>query len=72
MRRAVQLCGGLDVLCERLNVSTDNLEAWLAGSEEPPMPVFIQAVGLILDAMAQTPQKPPSDPSDGGRTDRRH
>ena len=71
LRRAAELCGGVDTLGDALNVQKESLEAWLAGEEEPPMPVFIQAVGLILDAGRQRPPGAP-DPSDGGRKGNRH
>ena len=48
LRRAVQLCGGLDSLGDALNMSTDSLERMIAGEEEVPLPLFTQAVGLLL------------------------
>ena len=45
LRRAVQICGGLDALGDALNVSTDTIERMLAGEEEVPLPMFTQAVG---------------------------
>src|SRR5690242_3176586 len=36
LRRAVQICNGLDALGDALNVSTDALERMLAGEEELP------------------------------------
>lgn len=52
LRRAVQLCSGLDALSDELNVSTDSLERMLSGDEEVPHAVFTQAVGLLLEATA--------------------
>jgi hypothetical protein len=73
LRRAVQICNGLDALGDALNVPAESLERWIAGEEEVPMPVFIQAVGLLLEATAgRKPRKSTPDSSDGGRTDRRH
>jgi hypothetical protein len=73
LRRAVQICNGLDALGDALNVSSESLERWISGEEDVPMPVFIQTVGLLLEA---TTNRPPGsstpDSSDGGRTDRRH
>lgn len=73
LRRAVQICNGLEALGDALNVSTDSLERMLAGEAEIPLPVFTQTVGLLLDATAtRTPKRKPPDSSDGGRQDPRH
>jgi hypothetical protein len=73
LRRAIQLCGGLDALGDALNVQTEDLNKWLAGEEEVPMPVFIQTVGLLLEATSRRPPEGPfSDPSEGGRKGNRH
>ena len=72
LRRAVELCGGIDALGDDLNVQAKSLERWLAGEEEVPLPVFTQAVGLLLDAMANRAPGRSRDPSDGGRKERRH
>jgi hypothetical protein len=73
LRRAVQICGGVDALGDALNVQAGALVKWLAGEEEVPMPVFIQTVGLLLEATARRPPaSPSSDPSDGGRKGNRH
>jgi hypothetical protein len=69
LKRAVQICDGLHALSDALNVDRESLERWLSGEEEVPMPVFIQAVGLLLEVTAtRNPKKRTSDPSDGGRT----
>jgi hypothetical protein len=73
LRRAVQLCNGLNALGDALNVSTDSLERMLAGDEEVPHAVFTQAVGLLLEATAtHAPKRSTPDSSDGGRKDPRH
>lgn len=73
LRRAVQLCGGIDALSDALNVATSNLEKWLSGEEQTPLPVFIQTVGLLLEATSSRPPNSPfSDPSDGGRKGNQH
>jgi hypothetical protein len=73
LRRAVQWCGGIDALGDALNVDKDSLAKWIAGEEEVPHAVFVQAVGLILEAAAtKSPRGRASDPSDGGRKDPRH
>lgn len=72
LRRAVQLCGGLDALGDALNVSTDGLERMIAGEEEVPLPVFTQAVGLLLEATATRAPKSTPDSNEGGRKGPRH
>jgi hypothetical protein len=67
LRRAVELCGGLDALGDMLNVSTDALERMLVGEEEIPQPLFTQAVGLLLDATATRAGKRTPDSNEGGR-----
>ena len=72
MRRAVQLCGGLDALGDALNVSTTTLQKWLAGEAQPPLEVFTQAVGLVLEASARRPPSGSSDPTESGRKEKPH
>ncbi|TMH91027.1 MAG: hypothetical protein E6H47_04705 [Betaproteobacteria bacterium] len=73
LRRAVEWCGGVDALGDALNATAASLERWLSGEEEVPMPVFLQAVGLILEASATQPPRPSTpDSSDGGRRENRH
>jgi len=72
LRRAVQICNGLDALGDALSLSTDELEKMLAGEEEIPLPVFTQAVGLLLEATATRHPKRSPPSSDGGRKDPRH
>jgi hypothetical protein len=73
LRRAVQLCNGLDALSDALNVSTASLELMLVGEEEVPLAVFTQAVGLLLDATAtRAPKRGTPDSNQGGRKGPRH
>lgn len=73
LRRAVQICKGLDALGDALNVTAESLKRWISGEEEVPMPVFVQTVGLLLEATAsRSPGSSTPDSSDGGRTSRRH
>ena len=72
LRRAVQICGGLDALGDALNTSTESLERMIAGADEVPLPLFTQTVGLLLEATAtRTPKRTP-DSNDGGRKGPRH
>ena len=73
LRRAVQICNGLDALGDALNVSTDALQRMLAGEEEVPLPVFTQAVGLLLEASTtRAPKRAKPDSNEGGRKGPRH
>ena len=73
LRRAVQICGGLDSLGDALNVSTDSLERMLAGEDEVPQDLFMQTVGLLLDATAtRSPKRSTPDSNEGGRKGPRH
>lgn len=73
LRRAVQLCNGVNALGDALNVSTESLERMISGEEEVPQPVFIQAVGLLLEATAtRSPKRSTPDSNEGGRKGPRH
>ena len=72
LRRAVQLCQGIDALGDRLSVSTDRLERMIAGEEEIPHDLFTQAVGLLLEATATRSPKRTPDSNQGGRKGPRH
>jgi hypothetical protein len=73
LRRAVQICGGLNALSDALNISTDSLEGMLSGDEEVPHAVFIQTVGLLLEATAtRAPKRSTPDSNEGGRKGPRH
>ena len=73
LRRAVQLCNGVNALGDALNVSTDSLERMISGEEEVPQAVFIQAVGLLLEATAtRSPKRSTPDSNEGGRKGPRH
>jgi hypothetical protein len=67
LRRAVQICGGLDALGDKLNVSTAALERMIAGEEAVPETTFRQTVGLLLEATATRAPKATPDSNEGGR-----
>lgn len=67
LRRAVQVCGGLDALGDKLNTSTDALERMINGEEAVPEPLFRQTVGLLLEATATRSPKRTPDSNEGGR-----
>ena len=73
LRRAVQLCNGLDALGDVLSISTDRLQGMLSGEEEVPQDVFTQTVGLLLEATAaRAPKRATPDSNEGGRKGPRH
>jgi hypothetical protein len=73
LRRAVQLCNGLDALGDALNVSSDRLERMISGKDEVPLDVFTQAVGLLLEATAtRSPKRATPDSNEGGKKGPRH
>jgi len=72
LRRAVQLCNGLEALGDALMVSTDRLERMLSGEDEVPHEVFTQAVGLLLEATARSPKRSTPDSNESGRKGPRH
>jgi hypothetical protein len=72
LRRAEQICGGLDALGDALNTSTESLQRMIAGVEEVPLPLFTQTVGLLLEATATRAPKRTPDSNEGGRKGPRH
>jgi hypothetical protein len=73
MRRAVQLCDGIDALGDALNVSTATLERMIAGEEKVPHSLFTQVVGLLLEVTAtRSASRSTPDSNDGGRKGPRH
>jgi hypothetical protein len=73
LRRAVQICGGLDALGDALNLSTEALDRMIRGEDEVPEQVFVQAVGLLLEATAtRAPRRSTPDSNEGGRKGPRH
>jgi hypothetical protein len=67
LRRAVQICGGLDALGDKLNTSTNTLESMIKGETAVPDPLFRQTVGLLLEATATRAPKTTPDSNEGGR-----
>jgi hypothetical protein len=71
LRRAVELCGGIDALGDALNADGASLKKWLSGEEPVPQPIFVEAVGLLLEATGRSRRGTP-DSNDGGRKENRH
>jgi hypothetical protein len=50
LHRACQIAGSVEKLAVRLRVPTVTLLRWLNGEGEPPTPVFLKAVDIVLSA----------------------
>ena len=48
LHRACLILGGLQQLAKRLDVTESDLRRWLAGEQEPPQRVFLEAVEIVL------------------------
>lgn len=48
LHRACQIVGGIEKLAARLRVPAVMLFRWLDGEAEPPTPVFLQAVDIVM------------------------
>lgn len=46
---ALETLGGKSRLAKRLDISPDQLSAWLAGQEVPPLQVFLDALDIVAD-----------------------
>jgi hypothetical protein len=50
LHRACQMTGGVERLAARLRVPVATLHRWLDGEAEPPTPVFLKAVDIVMPA----------------------
>lgn len=51
LRIAAESIGGSRKLRDALGASSASVVAWLGGVEDPPVPVFLKAVEIILDRL---------------------
>jgi hypothetical protein len=65
-QKAAELLGGTKKLSRELRVPLADVEKWMAGTAEPPLPVFLKVIDLVLDE-TQPPgglsEPPESDPA---------
>ena len=62
--RAAELVGGQQELARQLGVFPSHLVAWIAGTSNPPVEVFLKAVDIVGDhdnQQLRTPLVPPPD-----------
>jgi hypothetical protein len=50
LHRACEMAGGVEKLAARLRVPVATLYRWLDGEAEPPTPVFLKAVDIVMPA----------------------
>ena len=48
LHRACQIAGGVERLAARLRVPVSSVYRWLDGEADPPTPVFLKAVDIVL------------------------
>jgi hypothetical protein len=48
LHRACQMVGGVETLAARLRVPAPTLYRWLDGEADPPTPVFLKAVDIVM------------------------
>lgn len=48
LERACEILGGVRQLAEHLRVDRDELASWIDARGEPPLPVFLAAVDVVL------------------------
>jgi hypothetical protein len=66
-QKAAELCGGQKKLARLLRVPLADLEKWIAGTDKPPINVFLKAIDFVLD---ETPSPAAgSDPEDAAPRD---
>jgi hypothetical protein len=49
LARAAEVAGSVEALAVKLEVSRVILRAWLTGTQEVPVPVFLKVVDLLME-----------------------
>jgi hypothetical protein len=49
LHRACEILGGAEALGHHLDVTSDQLEAWLKGRATPPVDLFLRAVDVVVE-----------------------
>ena len=58
LRRAAEIVGGVDKLCERIGATQAECEAWLVGNVVPPRKVFLKVVDVLIEHVSgKSPKK---------------
>lgn len=53
LHRACQMVGGVEMLAARLRVPAPTLYRWLDGESDPPTPIFLKAVDIVMPAWTE-------------------
>jgi hypothetical protein len=53
LHRACQIAGGVESLATRLRVPAPTLYRWLDGESDPPTPIFLKAVDIVMPAWTE-------------------
>jgi hypothetical protein len=54
LHAACVILGGIEPLAKHLGVSTAQLRTWITGNDQPPMPVLMAAVQVVLLHLEKT------------------
>lgn len=65
LRRAAELVGGAQALCDTLQVPAGDMRRWLEGVEAPPAGIFLRVVDLIVEPGVSPPARGPCEPTSG-------
>jgi len=49
LKRAAEIVGGIDTLAVRLNVTSNDIAAWISGEATPPADLFLKAAEIITE-----------------------
>lgn len=55
LKQAGVILGGEKALARHLRVPLEDLQRWLAGTEDPPRQVFLRAVDVVLERPRKKP-----------------
>ncbi len=56
LAQAARAFGGIEALAEKLGVTTQQLQGWLAGASEAPTAIYVRALDLLIAGSKQTPR----------------
>jgi DNA-binding transcriptional regulator YdaS (Cro superfamily) len=75
LARAAEIAGSIEALAVKLHISPPIVRAWINGTQEVPVPVFLTVVDLLMDKeLAELRQSEPvaRPSSDSSSDERKH